>query len=182
MFVKQSLKSLATFGLAARWGDRWRGRMLYGTTEYGGSGGYGYGLLAHPPATAGAPWTEAILYAFSGKDGISPLTNLWLSERTGALFGTTYEGGHLGKSRAYPAKVRRSSLARPHRRGVFGSSRNCISYGHRDRQRCPPTAPPPPDRPSSHLAAGPTAPAPPLERKSARPRAAPHSRRNPACL
>ena len=69
---------------------------LYGTTYQGGAGNTGTVFKLTPPPSAGGAWTEAVLYNFaSGSDGHSPLGGLVI-DKTGALYGTTYQGGtHL---------------------------------------------------------------------------------------
>ncbi len=64
------------------------GGSLYGTTFYGSLGnGTVYKLT--PPAGAGAPWTEAEVYSFTGiSDGGQPIGNLLLQPH-GVLYGTT---------------------------------------------------------------------------------------------
>jgi hypothetical protein len=72
---------------------------LYGTTAMGGSagscGGPGCGTVFElsPPSSPGAPWTEAVLYSFTGgSDGGIPVAPL-VVDGVGSLFGTTSEGG-----------------------------------------------------------------------------------------
>lgn len=78
---------------------------LYGTTSYGGSGPCGAGTLApgcgtvfqlNPPATPGGPWTEAILYSFTGasegNDGAFPIGGVVMASN-GSLYGATQSGG-----------------------------------------------------------------------------------------
>jgi uncharacterized repeat protein (TIGR03803 family) len=79
------------------------GGVLYGTTEYGGTGacevlfgGCGTVFSLAPPAggaAAAGTWTETILYEFAGSpaDGASPLAGVGLAG--GVLYGTTYFGG-----------------------------------------------------------------------------------------
>ena len=65
------------------------GNTLYGTTEYGGNGGFGFGTV-FSISTNGSGFT--ILYTFSGgSDGGSPQADLLLSGNT--LYGTTSKGG-----------------------------------------------------------------------------------------
>jgi len=69
---------------------------LYGTTYTGGASKFGTVFGLAPPASAGGPWTETILYSFAGTpDGQYPSAGLAFgpSGSTGALFGTTAEGG-----------------------------------------------------------------------------------------
>ena len=72
---------------------------LYGTTLFGGAGpctkGCGTVFELSPPATAGGPWTETILYSFKGvreRDGNGPYGNV-VFDKSGNLYGTTYAGG-----------------------------------------------------------------------------------------
>jgi hypothetical protein len=74
---------------------------LYGTTLWGGpyvniatGNGYGTVFKLTPPVAAGQPWTETVLYAFTGSSGDSgnPFGGL-VSDASGALYGTTLWGG-----------------------------------------------------------------------------------------
>ena len=73
---------------------------LYGTTELGGDvnctigpGPCGLVFQLSPPKSQGDPWTETVLYNFTGvPDGQYPFGFLTIDER-GNLFGTTTEGG-----------------------------------------------------------------------------------------
>ena len=78
--------------------------VLYGTTNAGGTAGYGT-VFSLTPATGGI-WTPKVLYSFAGApsgcgttgpacDGANPLSTLTLST-TGVLYGTTYGGGTAG--------------------------------------------------------------------------------------
>ena len=79
---------------------------LYGTTTGGGSGCQICGTVfsLRPPLTACktalCPWTETILYAFSGYDGVGPMGDLNF-DGAGNLYGTTYEGGVGGRGNVY---------------------------------------------------------------------------------
>jgi uncharacterized repeat protein (TIGR03803 family) len=79
------------------------GGVLYGTTGSGGIGasaGNGYGVVFQltPPATAGGPWKETILYSFCAQsdctDGANPGDGLLLAG--GSLYGVTSYGGASG--------------------------------------------------------------------------------------
>ena len=66
--------------------------MLYATTTYGGQSGQGTVFSLTPPTASGDPWTETVLYSFSGRDGESP-SGVLVFGANGALFGTTRLGG-----------------------------------------------------------------------------------------
>jgi uncharacterized repeat protein (TIGR03803 family) len=68
---------------------------LYGTTTGGGTGGNGIVFELSPPATSG-PWTETVLYNFSGAQGtgIYPEDNL-VFDAAGNLYGTAAYGGGI---------------------------------------------------------------------------------------
>jgi uncharacterized repeat protein (TIGR03803 family) len=70
---------------------------LYGTTEYGGAGGY-YGTVFRlsPPTHPGDPWDTTVLYAFTNQgDGARPTGGLLL-DAAGDLFGTTSDSNAGG--------------------------------------------------------------------------------------
>jgi uncharacterized repeat protein (TIGR03803 family) len=69
---------------------------LYGTTLLGGSyTGDGVVFKLTPPATGKTAWTETVLYAFTGgKDGDGPAAPI-IMDGSGALYGTTLNGGDL---------------------------------------------------------------------------------------
>jgi uncharacterized repeat protein (TIGR03803 family) len=73
----------------------------YGTTPSGGntsdcdSEGCGVVFELSPPASGSGPWTETVLYTFSGSDGSMPESNL-LFDANGNLYGTTSFGGNCG--------------------------------------------------------------------------------------
>ena len=73
---------------------------LYGTVTTGGTHGAGAVVEFSPPATAGAQWTENVLYSFTGcntspgclGDGSQPFAGVVIGANN-ALFGTTAFGG-----------------------------------------------------------------------------------------
>ena len=66
------------------------GEGLYGTTFEGGAYGAGTVFTLEPPSGTGAPWTEQVLYSFTGgtSDGLKPLAGL-IPDGNGGLYGTT---------------------------------------------------------------------------------------------
>jgi len=71
-----------------------RSGNLYGVTLLGGANNLGAVYRLSPPTLQGGPWTETVLFSFSGPDGSSPFGRLLLG-KNGALFGTTSGGGAL---------------------------------------------------------------------------------------
>jgi len=69
---------------------------LYGTTNYGGTFGYGVAYRLTPPAEKGQSWTETVLYSFdrSNNIGSSPQGPV-IFDSAGNLYGTTALGGDL---------------------------------------------------------------------------------------
>jgi uncharacterized repeat protein (TIGR03803 family) len=66
---------------------------LYGTTEYGGTPGYGTVFKLSPPPSGSGPWTEATIYNFpGGASGKFPVAGL-IVDNSGNLYGTTWYGG-----------------------------------------------------------------------------------------
>jgi hypothetical protein len=73
------------------------GGVLYGTTAFGPGHNQGTIYRLTPPASGeNGPWTETVLYSFTGgADGRQPITGL-VADHAGALYGTTVFGGsHL---------------------------------------------------------------------------------------
>src|ERR1051326_994915 len=70
---------------------------LYGTTQWGGSQGFGTVFELSPGQ--GGTWTENVLYSFCGNNGCTagsePMAGLVL-DSNGNLYGTTYTGGRPG--------------------------------------------------------------------------------------
>jgi uncharacterized repeat protein (TIGR03803 family) len=71
--------------------------VLYGTSETNGSLNSGTVFSLTPPASAGGPWTETVLYTFTGgSDGGQPVAGVVASggpRGQTVLYGTTYNGG-----------------------------------------------------------------------------------------
>jgi uncharacterized repeat protein (TIGR03803 family) len=64
---------------------------LYGTTQGGGTSNRGSVFQLVP---TGNTWSESVIHSFTGTpDGDRPEAGLALDEKTGALYGTTAEGG-----------------------------------------------------------------------------------------
>jgi uncharacterized repeat protein (TIGR03803 family) len=82
------------------------GGILYGTTVFGGPTGcvYGCGTVFSltPPATTGAAWSEAVLFAFGGEigGGVNPRGGVAVG-KGGVLYGTTINGGAYGLGTIY---------------------------------------------------------------------------------
>jgi uncharacterized repeat protein (TIGR03803 family) len=69
---------------------------LYGSTQGGGSSGWGSVLQLRPPLHVGAAWTETILHSFSlSSDGFGPWDAVTV-DRAGNIYGTTRNGGAGG--------------------------------------------------------------------------------------
>jgi uncharacterized repeat protein (TIGR03803 family) len=74
---------------------------LYGTTQSGGTGGFGTVFKLTPPASRTGPWTETVLYGFTGgADGANPSANV-VFDAQGALYGTAPAGGTNGEGVAF---------------------------------------------------------------------------------
>jgi len=79
---------------------------FYGTTNYGGTYGYGTVYRVSPPAQKSGPWTETVLYSFD------PATNMGASaegpvtfDGSGNMYGTTAFGGDLNCQGGYGCGV-----------------------------------------------------------------------------
>ncbi len=70
---------------------------IYGTTTAGGTGcfGVGCGTVYQLTHSGSGGWTESVLYAFSGSDGLMPLSGVTL-DSAGNIYGTTWGGGVSG--------------------------------------------------------------------------------------
>lgn len=70
---------------------------LYGTTGLGGASNKGVVFKLTPPEDNKSAWTEQTLWSFSGgNDGGNPFTAGLVSDKAGALYGTTPAGGVSG--------------------------------------------------------------------------------------
>jgi uncharacterized repeat protein (TIGR03803 family) len=76
------------------------GGVLYGTTEFGGTMGYGTVFSLTPPASRSGPWTEVVLRNF-GAEG--PIGGVVIGEN-GVLFGTTATNGTSGGGTVFALK------------------------------------------------------------------------------
>jgi uncharacterized repeat protein (TIGR03803 family) len=82
---------------------------LYGTTEFGGRNcGEGCGTVFNLKPSASAckaalcPWTETVIYSFSGSsDGANPGFGDLTFDKTGHIYGTTYFGGSNAQGVVY---------------------------------------------------------------------------------
>jgi uncharacterized repeat protein (TIGR03803 family) len=73
-----------------------KGNNVYGTTLDGGSSSEGTVFELTAPTKQGLPWTESVLYNFTGgQDGGKPYAAL-IFDAKGALYGTTGLGGNGG--------------------------------------------------------------------------------------
>jgi hypothetical protein len=90
------------------------GGVLYGTTEFGGTGvcatsdgaysGCGTAFQLTPPTVPGGAWTSSVLYSFATTtgDGAAPLAGVVVG-KNGALYGTTQWGGSAASDSACPS-------------------------------------------------------------------------------
>ncbi len=78
------------------------GGVLFGTTNYGGTAGFGTAFEMIAPASLSGAWTETVLCSFTGKggDGSVPFGSLTLG-KTGVIYGTTDTGGTAGKGTVF---------------------------------------------------------------------------------
>lgn len=75
--------------------------VLFGTTEFGGTSNLGVVFALTPPVTPNTPWTESVLYSFTGGgDGAMPVAGL-VADQNGTLYGTTSAGGVSGLGTAF---------------------------------------------------------------------------------
>jgi uncharacterized repeat protein (TIGR03803 family) len=79
---------------------------LYGTTNYGGTFGYGVVYRLTPPKEKGHAWTETVLFSFdrSSNVGCDPGAPL-IFDNLGKIYGTTGSGGDLNCQAGYGCGV-----------------------------------------------------------------------------
>ncbi len=72
--------------------------VLYGTTDAGGTKGYGTVFSLTPPTSPGGAWTETVLYNFTGSSGAHPKGGVAIGSSGGLLwhnlFRWRFESGH----------------------------------------------------------------------------------------
>jgi hypothetical protein len=74
---------------------------LIGTTFSGGAFGVGLVFVLKPPSVTGGPWTERVLYNFTGgSDGANPWPGVTL-DKLGNLYGVTESAGANGNGTVY---------------------------------------------------------------------------------
>jgi uncharacterized repeat protein (TIGR03803 family) len=70
---------------------------LYGTTNLGGSGAFGFGTVFELMPSADGSWKEKVLYQFTGgADGGAPGAGV-IFDQLGNLYGTAFQGGNLSQ-------------------------------------------------------------------------------------
>jgi len=79
--------------------------VFYGTTGSGGASNAGTVFSLTPPVSTGAPWTEAVLYSFTGgRDGGHPLSGVVVGKGSSGqmvLYGTASSGGIEGNGTVF---------------------------------------------------------------------------------
>ncbi len=97
--------------------------ILYGTTSAGGAAGAGIVFSLTPPKRPGPPWTEAVLYSFTGgTDGSTPNYGPLLVGNAGVLYGMTSGGGANSAGAAF-------SLTPPVNQGAAWTESVLWSFG-----------------------------------------------------
>lgn len=75
---------------------------LYGTTFHGGPANSGTVFQLTPPQSSGGPWTETILYSFTGQNGDGSLpVSISIPILNGAIYGSTQQGGAWGQGAVF---------------------------------------------------------------------------------
>jgi len=69
---------------------------IFGTTTNGGTANHGTAFQLTPPGMPDAPWTQAILHSFTGRDGDGALPSGLSMGKNGMLYGTSFGGGDYG--------------------------------------------------------------------------------------
>ncbi len=84
--------------------------QLYGTTYYGGAGGYGTVFTVTPNAGI---WTQKVIYSFQGgtNDGANPAAGLVQLTKNNVLYGTTAYGGSAGMGTVFEMLPEQSGWA-----------------------------------------------------------------------
>ena len=73
-----------------------KARKLYGTTQFGGTAGFGTAFELVPPMTGQTVWTENLIYSFANNgDGALPAAGLYVNAQS-KLYGTTEGTGGTG--------------------------------------------------------------------------------------
>jgi len=73
---------------------------LYGTTVGGGRYNFGTVFKLSPPTSGHLAWTRTTLVHFNGANGVNPTTSV-LIDPDGNIFGTTQNGGSLGRGTVF---------------------------------------------------------------------------------
>jgi uncharacterized repeat protein (TIGR03803 family) len=73
---------------------------LYGTTQDGGTYGFGTAFKLTPP-NSGTTWTETTIAVFNGNNGQSPTNAAMILDSKGNLYGTTDGGGASGQGTVF---------------------------------------------------------------------------------
>jgi uncharacterized repeat protein (TIGR03803 family) len=104
---------------------------LYGTTNGGGTGGYGTIFRLAPPVKGKPGWTEGLLYSFAFANGIYPDGNLTL-DVAGNLYGTTSEGGASKNGTVFKLNHPAAGTSRwtETTLHVFGPADGAVSYSN----------------------------------------------------
>ena len=81
------------------------GGVLYGATDYGGAANVGTVFSLTPPASPGGPWTQSVLYSFTGlADGGYPWGGVAIAAASSGppvLYGATQAGGAAGRGTVF---------------------------------------------------------------------------------